>query len=1014
VSSMDDLKIDNLSRVRLIARGGSSRVFSALRTTHGDTVAVKVLDLPPNAATRTAVYFERELRSLEGLSEVSGVVSALDSGMTGDGLPYMIMPLLVGGSGADRMGDGAMDWREAADIMVRVATTVQGAHDLGIWHRDIKPANILFTATNDPFVADFGIAKLLDSAGATTENACTPNYAAPEAIEGLHEPTSDVYALAATLAALITGQPPFSDHDGGVLHTMHRVRSESPPDLTPYGCPMQLVELVIRSMHKSPAERPPSPNEFARLLKIAARAEPSGKVATESRRNEFGLQDVIELGVGGSATVYSGLDPEHGRVAIKVLRVAGVKASRRLLREVKALEHLAGESGIARVLRTGTTDRAEPFIVMPLYGNSLQQILDEQGSLHWSVASDFVVSTARTIDVAHQVGVIHADLKPSNILLDGNGKPVVSDFGLARTLDASTSMSTHAAMTPSFAAPELFDGAEHSISSDVYSLGATLSALISGAAPFTTGGEMTPLAMLKKIQNDTPIDLSEHGAPPQVAAVAAKAMSKQPGERYQSANELAEALRMAVAAAGSTVRPPQDVNEVGVAPPTPGSDGIRLKRALVGAGIGVLVLAGSILALANRDNPASIPLTSASAEGVPPTPTTAARSTDRSEPTAAPSPTALPDPAALQVAIAEDFRDEIQRRSLGVSGATERCFAAALMDQENVADLLEAGVDRASTEERLGAALDAQVEEGLPILTTCMTRAELVLAVAASGIPEGLDPSCLVDELGIDRVKQDLAASVETFVSVATSEGQICDTAEPKPTPQPTSTPIPTATPEPTPTATPVPPPPTPVPPRCSSGFAGPVGGICTRTVAAQRSVRDVETRCPSGFTLTPQTTCQRQSAASSSCPAGFTTDTSGQCSQTVPATVTSGCALSATVFGTPGGCYTFVGPDGGSCPAGSVEDSSGLCRKPVADSTTIECSVGVIVNGSSCYVTAPSGGAECSSGVATISANAQSVVCIETAQAEVITEVVYTCASGSVGSPTASNPTCTIERPAQ
>jgi hypothetical protein len=272
---MNDLNIANLSRVRLIARGGSGRVYSALRTLHGDTVAVKVLDLPSNAAARTMLYFERELRSLEGLSQVPGVVSVLDSGTTGDGLPYMIMPLLVGGSGADRMTDDGMDWRQAVDIVAQVATTVQGAHDLGIWHRDIKPANILFTATNDPFVADFGIAKLLDSAGATTEVACTPNYASPETIEGRHEATSDVYALAATLVALVTGRAPFSDHDGGVLHTMHRVMTEPSPDLAAYGCPAALAELVTSSMDKDPATRPPSPIEFARRLQLVTSADPA-------------------------------------------------------------------------------------------------------------------------------------------------------------------------------------------------------------------------------------------------------------------------------------------------------------------------------------------------------------------------------------------------------------------------------------------------------------------------------------------------------------------------------------------------------------------------------------------------------------------------------------------------------------------------------------------------------------------------------------------------------------------
>jgi len=264
-----------------------------------------------------------------------------------------------------------------------------------------------------------------------------------------------------------------------------------------------------------------------------------------------GIGDGALIGAGGSAVVFAARTEDGTPVAAKLLRISAVdeRARKQFDREAAALKRLSAHELIVPVLGTGITDRGEPYLLMPLLEGSAQQAIDDHGPLPWREALSLILLVCDAIDFAHSKNVIHRDIKPANILLDAQGRPYVADFGIAKLVDETQAMSSQVAATPSFAPPERFRGDAASRQSDVYSLGATYYALVNGKPPFTTGQTESPEAVMRRVLDETPIELAhaELGVPGPVSDVITRAMSKQPTDRPQSAWEFAKALKHAAA-----------------------------------------------------------------------------------------------------------------------------------------------------------------------------------------------------------------------------------------------------------------------------------------------------------------------------------------------------------------------------------------------------------------------------------------------------------------------------------
>jgi Tol biopolymer transport system component len=263
---------------RVIGEGGMGTVYLAHRDDgeFDQRVALKVVRYGLHEDERMVRRFREERQILATLSH-PGIARILDGGITEDGLPYFAMDF-VDGAPIDRYCAARNSTiEERLDLFGRVCDAVAHAHGKQVVHRDIKPSNILVTDAGEPRLLDFGIAKLLDSAGATTdltrksERLLTPEYASPEQIRG--EPVvvaSDVYCLGVLLYELLTGQRPFKRVSRSVVEFERAVLEEDPtmPSNVVRRDPRHarlkgdLDAIVLKAMQKLPEHRYPSAAEL--------------------------------------------------------------------------------------------------------------------------------------------------------------------------------------------------------------------------------------------------------------------------------------------------------------------------------------------------------------------------------------------------------------------------------------------------------------------------------------------------------------------------------------------------------------------------------------------------------------------------------------------------------------------------------------------------------------------------------------------------------------------------------
>ena len=259
-----------------------------------------------------------------------------------------------------------------------------------------------------------------------------------------------------------------------------------------------------------------------------------------------GVGDAAVIASGGSALVYEALSGTGERLAVKVLRgIHGSEVTRRFDREITAGERLEGHPHIMRILHSGFTSADEPYLVMPLYpAGSLNDELEHTGAFPLHRATGDVAMVADALEFAHQRGVLHRDIKPGNIMRANNGSIVVTDFGIARVVDAGITSATIGASTPLYAAPEVLAENEASVRSEIYGLGALLYALLAGRASFS--GSDNIWATMNRIRTETPPPIL--GVPAPVMRVIEQAMAKRPADRPASAQQFRENLRIALTA----------------------------------------------------------------------------------------------------------------------------------------------------------------------------------------------------------------------------------------------------------------------------------------------------------------------------------------------------------------------------------------------------------------------------------------------------------------------------------
>nr|WP_231390373.1 serine/threonine-protein kinase [Nocardia sp. CNY236] len=267
----------------------------------------------------------------------------------------------------------------------------------------------------------------------------------------------------------------------------------------------------------------------------------------------MGLSGAVEIGHGGFGVVYRCIQTTLDRVvAVKVLSSEIDPESRgRFLREEQAMGRLSGHPNIVDILQVAVTSTGLPLIVMPYcMRGSLEKLIRDQGPLTWSDSLRAGVKLAGAIESAHRARILHRDVKPANVLLTGYGEPQLSDFGISRIPGAFRTSSSLITGSPAFTAPEVLKGDEPTVRSDIYGLGATLFALLTGHAAFERQVGERVVAQFLRITTQPVPDLREQDIPSDVAAAIEEAMAQDVAARPSSAYEFGEMLRAAQRAHG--------------------------------------------------------------------------------------------------------------------------------------------------------------------------------------------------------------------------------------------------------------------------------------------------------------------------------------------------------------------------------------------------------------------------------------------------------------------------------
>jgi serine/threonine protein kinase len=285
-------------------------------------------------------------------------------------------------------------------------------------------------------------------------------------------------------------------------------------------------------------------------------ADGSPRIAAELAA--AGFVDAVEVGRGGGGVVYRCRQQSLGRsVAIKVLTSGLDEDDReRFLREGYAMGSLSGHPNIANILQVGVTEDHRPFIVMPYHAvGSLAERVQREGRIPWPDVLRIGVKLCGALETAHRSGTLHRDIKPANVLVNDYGEPQLSDFGTARITGGYKTITGYFTGTLSYTAPEVLSGKPPTAPADVYSLGATLYALIAGRAPHERKADEDLIAHYMRITSTPVPDLRPQGIPADLCAAIEKALSIEPAERQASAAELGRDLQAVQRHNGLTADP---------------------------------------------------------------------------------------------------------------------------------------------------------------------------------------------------------------------------------------------------------------------------------------------------------------------------------------------------------------------------------------------------------------------------------------------------------------------------
>jgi len=270
---MPGLEGISLGRYRLtrrLGRGGMAEVYLATDERMHREVAVKLVS---SSQTEFAARFAREAQAMGNLHH-DHLLAAYDYGEQ-EPWHYLVMPYIAHGTLSQLLERGPLSLTHAGEILQQIASALQYAHQRGLIHRDIKPSNILMRDDHYAYLADFGLARVLEGGGDLTQTGMllgTPEYMAPELAEGPAQKSSDIYALAVVLYQMLAGRTPFRGDTAISTFWKHLREYPKNPSQFNSDLPASVDRVLMRALEKDPMSRYPTPLALSQAYQEAINA----------------------------------------------------------------------------------------------------------------------------------------------------------------------------------------------------------------------------------------------------------------------------------------------------------------------------------------------------------------------------------------------------------------------------------------------------------------------------------------------------------------------------------------------------------------------------------------------------------------------------------------------------------------------------------------------------------------------------------------------------------------------
>lgn len=534
-----------------LPQGGMAEVYKAHDPVIDRPVALKIIRKKFSEDARFKQRFRREANIIANL-EHRAILPVYDFGEDETtGQLFLVMRLMPDVLNFRIEREGPLSLEETSLILNRLAAALTKAHGRGIVHRDIKPANILLDSDGTTFLSDFGLAAFaakIETSSVPSSYGGSPFYMAPE--QWLDEKVgthTDIYQLGVTLFEMLTGKRPFPETDMLVLQDRH-INSLIPNarEIDPK-LPRKIEPILEKAMAKNPLDRYKTPLELAEA--VAAILHP------EKIKNRYEIKE--ELQHGRLAVVYLARDLFKDRdVALKVMKhklIRNLSFQQRFDQEKQVVTNIQHKAIVP--IYDMDQHNGQPYLAMRfMEGASLRERFRKELASSKDKESEFSVDTvcqlaehlAQGLDAIHEAQKTHGEINLGNVMLDAAGNWYLTDFHttcVAELTEAVLEQEAPLGYLP-YLAPEQWRGEMPTPQTDVYQFSLMLFELLTGQRPFP---EASLDKMRQAIEND-PLPKASNikpELPPQFDTIFARAMAKQPSERFATAGEVVSRLNQA-------------------------------------------------------------------------------------------------------------------------------------------------------------------------------------------------------------------------------------------------------------------------------------------------------------------------------------------------------------------------------------------------------------------------------------------------------------------------------------